>query len=104
MKTISLPEKHRELIIGLLCLGILQVCDVLTTLHMAGLHGNEIEANPIAGFFLDRGWLWQMKVVVFTTIGLIFWSKRDNEKTMKCVKVAIALYCFVVAWNMTGML
>ncbi len=97
-------SRHHPMFIGLLCLAILQVCDVLTTQHLIGVLGNEAEANPFVAFFVERGWLWQLKLAVFSFVSAMFWHYRDRNSSLRCVKILIVFYLLVVAWNMTGMI
>lgn len=96
-------KRNKALLIGLIILGLLQIGDVLTTLKAVELFGVGVEANPAARFFLERGWVVEMKIVFFGIAGTGFWLVRSGGTSLKCVKVLILLYTIIVANNLIGL-
>lgn len=93
-------KNHTTLIIGLILLSVLQVLDTLTTIRAIDVGGNTVEANPIVGFFVDRGWLWQMKLIVAGTVTATFWFLRNKVRSARFVWIGVVIYMIVVSSNL----
>lgn len=88
--------------VGAVALAALNVLDLLTT--RAALQRGAGEANPLAGFLLEGGWLDVTKIGM--SVALLVIVTRTTGRVPSLVSVsavwlATAVYAVVVAWNFT---
>lgn len=82
----------------LMLYAIFSYIDYKITIH--GISLGLSEANPVAKYFLDRGFLLPFKLLCFM---LIYWAyqKDDTKKMYYAMWVGCIMQILVVVWNIS---
>lgn len=91
------PDWRVLSIVAAACLAVLNLLDVMTT-HAVSSRGG-IEANPVAGWLLERGLLEPAKAFLVGAIALLAARARRPERVARSLWLAVAIYAMVVANN-----
>jgi hypothetical protein len=86
----------RLLAVGLLL--VLNAADAATTSRVLRLGG--IERNPLAQWFLERGWLLEAKLGAVALLGVLILVVPPRRWLAPALWTVVAVYGFVVANNL----